>query len=370
MTYYVNDACSSLTQVLATVDENGNIKQTYLSGLGLISYSESLGNEGNEITYYLSDGRGSVTALLKEGSITDRYHYDAYGNLLKKAGSSENEYLYNGEAYSETTGLYYQRARYMNPTTGTFISMDAYSGTTDNPVSQHKYLYANANPVMYEDPSGYMSAVEIGVTVVMGPILTGLAFAGDFMTSSAFRNDDGSYNIEEMLMYALEGVGWGYILTVGMITFAYLFPEMVLMAEILMGIAATGLGVYSVYESIQNKEYFQAGFRGLMTAFSIVFTGYQLYRNAAGIRQGLARFRDFLRYDNRGCVGGGNASRTVDDFYSLEPSNVRTIQTQYGEGLVGVLSNGGSVVARQGSVTGGATLEIRISNSRLYKIRY
>ena len=215
----------------------------------------------------------------------------------------------------------------MNPITGTFISMDAYSGTTDNPVSQHKYLYANANPVMYEDSSGYMSAVE-------------------------------------------KGVGWGYILTVGMITFAYLFPEMVLMAEILMGIAATGLGVYSVYESIQNKEYFQAGFRGLMTAFSIVFTGYQLYRNAAGIRQGLARFRDFLRYDNRGCVGGGNASRTVDDFYSLEPSNVRTIQTQYGEGLVGVLSNDGSVVARQGSVTGGATLEIRISNSRLYKIRY
>ncbi len=43
----------------------------------------------------------------------------------------------------------------MDPSTGTFISSDSYSGSTGNPISLHKYLYANANPVSYSDPSGY-----------------------------------------------------------------------------------------------------------------------------------------------------------------------------------------------------------------------
>lgn len=40
----------------------------------------------------------------------------------------------------------------MNPATGTFTSMDAYVGSIFDPVSLHKYLYANANPVMNRDP--------------------------------------------------------------------------------------------------------------------------------------------------------------------------------------------------------------------------
>ena len=50
----------------------------------------------------------------------------------------------------------------MNPNTGTFISMDSYSGSINDPVSLHKYLYANANPVMYSDPSGNIVAAIIG----------------------------------------------------------------------------------------------------------------------------------------------------------------------------------------------------------------
>ena len=37
----------------------------------------------------------------------------------------------------------------MDTTTGRFISMDSYLGSVDDPVSLHKYLYANANPVNY-----------------------------------------------------------------------------------------------------------------------------------------------------------------------------------------------------------------------------
>ena len=44
----------------------------------------------------------------------------------------------------------------MDPSTGTFTTMDTYQGSIFDPVSLHKYLYANANPVTYVDPSGYM----------------------------------------------------------------------------------------------------------------------------------------------------------------------------------------------------------------------
>ena len=66
----------------------------------------------------------------------------------------------------------------------------------------------------------------------------------------------------------------------------------------------------------------------------------------------------------------GGFQKTLEDFHALKPLNVKDIQTQYGSGKVGVLSNGAKVVARPGSKTGGATLEIKVSNSKIYKIRY
>ena len=42
----------------------------------------------------------------------------------------------------------------MNPATGTFTTMDTYAGSIFDPTSLHKYLYANANPVTYSDPTG------------------------------------------------------------------------------------------------------------------------------------------------------------------------------------------------------------------------
>lgn len=51
----------------------------------------------------------------------------------------------------------------MDPSTGTFISMDSYQGSIYDPVSLHKYLYANVNPVMYTDPTGYFFLAEFSI---------------------------------------------------------------------------------------------------------------------------------------------------------------------------------------------------------------
>ena len=66
----------------------------------------------------------------------------------------------------------------------------------------------------------------------------------------------------------------------------------------------------------------------------------------------------------------GDFEQTIRDFDTLNPIDVKEIQTKYGSGKVGELSDGTTVVARPGSTTGGATLEIRVSNRKVYKIRY
>lgn len=157
--YYVNDTSGSLTMVVAETDEADKEKAYYTRGLELISMEK----EG-EIWYYLYDGHGNVRNLTnEEGRVTDRYTYEAYGTLIENKGDTENEFLYTGEQYNTFSGFYYLRARYMNPGTGTFISKDSYQGNIHDPVTLHKYLYANANPVMYTDPSGCESVASAAV---------------------------------------------------------------------------------------------------------------------------------------------------------------------------------------------------------------
>ena len=136
--------------MLAELDYDNAEKCFYTRGDELISQER----DGKK-SYYFYDGHGSVRALADEsGKVTDKYVYDAFGNLISSVGSTKNDFLFCGEQFDPVTGLYYLRARYMNPSVGTFISMDNYEGSIDDPVSLHKYLYANANPVMYSDPIG------------------------------------------------------------------------------------------------------------------------------------------------------------------------------------------------------------------------
>ena len=115
--------------------------------------------------------RDKIKLTDEGGSVTDTYTFDAFGNLTSSTGDTENSYLYRGEQFDSFTGLYYLRARYMNPSTGTFITMDEYAGSVFEPVSLHKYLYANANPVMNSDPTGYYTLMDCQIATTISNTL-------------------------------------------------------------------------------------------------------------------------------------------------------------------------------------------------------
>jgi RHS repeat-associated protein len=67
---------------------------------------------------------------------------------------STNAYRFAGEQQDSESGLYYLRARYFDPRVGRFISRDPLPGDARRPLSEHEYLYAQANPVNFRDPRG------------------------------------------------------------------------------------------------------------------------------------------------------------------------------------------------------------------------
>jgi RHS repeat-associated protein len=119
------------------------------------------------LSFYRYDGHGSVRLLTNaSGAITDAYDYDAFGNLIYHSGTTPNDYLYSGEQFDANLGFYYLRARYMNTSSGRFLTSDAFEGNNDEPKSLHKYLYAYANPISNTDPSGRFSVSVAEITSV------------------------------------------------------------------------------------------------------------------------------------------------------------------------------------------------------------
>jgi RHS repeat-associated protein len=166
-TYYLVDTLNptGYAQVIEEHTQTGSgaitLSKSYAYGLDLISVTNHSGSQVGR-RYYGYDGLGSVRYLTSDtGVITDRYFYDAFGVLLQHVGTSDNVYLYAGEQWDPDLGLYYNRARYLNPDSGRFWSQDSFEGVNTQPQSLHKYLYAHADPVNGIDPSGYFTLTEM-----------------------------------------------------------------------------------------------------------------------------------------------------------------------------------------------------------------
>jgi len=81
--------------------------------------------------------------------------------------------LFTGEQLDQETDNYYLRARYYSPNFTRFLNRDTYDGRDYEPITLNHYLYANSNPVLYVDPSGYVGIIEITMTVNLQNTLRG-----------------------------------------------------------------------------------------------------------------------------------------------------------------------------------------------------
>jgi RHS repeat-associated protein len=103
-------------------------------------------------TYYVaSEAPGSVAGLIDTvGGLEAHYTYAPFGTLVDSAGAVSNILRFAAREYDGETGLYYNRARYYDPTVGRFVSEDPIGLAG----GVNEYAYAGNDPVNATDPSG------------------------------------------------------------------------------------------------------------------------------------------------------------------------------------------------------------------------
>ncbi len=284
-----------LAQVIEERDGNDNLLVYYTYRNDLINQTRS-----GVTSYFQYDGLGSTRRLTDEdGNVTDTYVYDAFGNILNRTGTTQNSYMFAGEQYDANSGFYYLRARYMNPAMGNFITMDPYSGSLYDPTSLHKYLYANASPVNFIDPTGYFSIPEIMASFEIDSVISGirctalsaLRNAAKFALAGALLGGkdaqlEGSSIVEGVLNGSISGAVFGALWT---------FSSL----RQLLGIMCVEGGIEGVSAALEKKNYELAAWRATICILSIVSLKSELFNKSAS-------------FNNKGTIDTSGANRSAE----------------------------------------------------------
>ncbi len=98
------------------------------------------------------------------GHVSADQRYRAYGRQ-RDSGPVVTDHRFTGQKY-DSTGLYYDNARYYDPALGAFISPDTIvprpGGSRTNLLDYNRYMYGLGNPVKFRDPSGHCSTLADG----------------------------------------------------------------------------------------------------------------------------------------------------------------------------------------------------------------
>lgn len=141
-------------------DGNDLVMQLDASGARQLEFSYYPGidhplavrSPGSGITYwYATSQPGNVTALVNASNqVVNRYEYTPFGRTLSATEQVVQPFRFAGRQFDSETGLYYNRARYYDPTVGRFISEDPIGLAG----GVNQYAYAGNDPINGIDPSG------------------------------------------------------------------------------------------------------------------------------------------------------------------------------------------------------------------------
>jgi RHS repeat-associated protein len=106
-------------------------------------------NASERVQWYLTDHLNLVRLVLDaSGAVLDQIAYDAFGNIVARlhpttgvVGSLfDNPILFASREFDAETGLYYNRARYLDPTTGRWTTQDP-MGFAAGDANLYRYVF-------------------------------------------------------------------------------------------------------------------------------------------------------------------------------------------------------------------------------------
>jgi len=136
-------------KLILETDGGGTTQAQFTLNLGV--YGDLISQRRSSTSrWYHFDALGSTDRLTgADGSATDTYIYKAFGPLAASTGSTTNPFRYVGKLgyYDQGSGPLYVRARWLRPTTGSWLSVDPIP-------TKRPYAYADGTPLSVVDPSG------------------------------------------------------------------------------------------------------------------------------------------------------------------------------------------------------------------------
>ncbi len=173
---YVVNYTTALPSV-AIVRGSGQADQRYYVYLPNGELLYSIEAADNARRFYHFDEMGNTVLLTNDaGELTDSYAITPYGEVVDHPGPTENPFTFQGKygVMQEAAGLFSMRARHYDAVSARFLSPDKRVGSS--PLETDPYVYANANPLMFNDPlgmwpwDGLVQAISDGVKAIVNAI--------------------------------------------------------------------------------------------------------------------------------------------------------------------------------------------------------
>jgi RHS repeat-associated protein len=173
-------------------DGDNLIEEINTSGGVVARYSQTMNIDeplsefrGGTTNYYEADGLGSVTSLTSTAAVVAQtYTFDSFGKLAGSSGSLTNPFGHSGREFDTEANLYFDRARYYDPSIGRFASEDpiGFQG------GMNHYAYTGNRPIDFVDSFG-LRVNQNGIVLSNPLVLASLQALNSLIAQSGVADD-------------------------------------------------------------------------------------------------------------------------------------------------------------------------------------